>query len=124
MAKTDLTAARLRELLHYDPDTGVFTRLVKTCNSLPINHPVGSIDRHGYYRTKIEYKTYSLHRLAWLYVYGSFPANHIDHINGRKTDNRICNLRNVTQAENIQNQREAQKGTRSGLLGTYWNHGN
>ncbi len=46
-----------------------------------------------------------LHRAAWLYVYGSWPAGVIDHINGVKHDNRIANLRDVTRSENQHNRR-------------------
>lgn len=124
MATTDLTAERLRELFHYNPDTGIFTRRVKTCNSIPIDSPVGSLNKKdGYLRVKIDFRSYSLHRLAWLYTYGSFPVEMVDHRNGIGTDNRIANLREVTRAGNLQNQRKAQRNSRSGLLGVYPNSG-
>jgi len=117
----ELTQDRLQQLFNYDPQTGAFTRRVKTCNSIPIDSPVGAEDRHGYRRVKIDRKSYFLHRLAWLYVYGVMPTLHIDHINGMVGDNRIANLREVTREMNLQNQRRAQRGTRSGLLGAYPN---
>ena len=48
-------------------------------------------------------KTFKAHRLAWLYVYGYFPSGNIDHINGNKLDNRICNLRDVNCKTNCEN---------------------
>ena len=123
MATNDLTAARLRELFHYEPETGVFTRLVRVTNNIPTSKPVGTLNQEGYIRTKIDRQIHLLHRLAWLYIHGHHPALLIDHINGIKTDNRMANLRQATITENMQNQRKAQKGTKSGLLGAYANSG-
>ena len=115
MAKTDLTAERLRELLHYDPETGIFTWLV---HRPPIK--AGAIAGgfvHSYLRIRISGRAYGSHRLAWLYMTGEWPEEDIDHINGVKHDNRIKNLRNVSRLMNTQNQRRAQSHNTSGLLG-------
>jgi hypothetical protein len=95
-----LTAERLRELLNYDPDAGVFMWRVRG-RGRPINRPAGTADSMGYMRVQIDRRFYRAHRLAWLYMTGAWPANHIDHINGMVGDNRIDNLREVTQAENM-----------------------
>jgi hypothetical protein len=71
-----------------------------------------SVDRH-----KI-----LVHRLAWMYVYGKWPRNDIDHINGNPLDNRIENLRDVTELGNNQNLRRPKKGNISGFLGVAPNH--
>ena len=59
----------------------------------------------GYWKIGINYRLHAAHRLAWLYVYGKLPTTDIDHIDGDKTNNRIANLREVTESENGQNMR-------------------
>ena len=63
---------------------------------------------------KREEEFYSSHRLAWLYVHGVWPKNFIDHINGDKSDNRICNLREATRRENAQNLKIHRAGKLAG----------
>lgn len=111
-----LTAERVRELFAYDPETGVFTRKPgrKVAN---VGGTVGTPNANGYLITKIDARTYLMHRLAWLYVHGEWPKHFIDHANGICHDNRICNLRDVTNAENTQNQRGPGKANTSGYLG-------
>ena len=60
---------------------------------------------------------YYIHRIAWLYVYGCWPNNHIDHINGNPDDNSIENLRDVSRKVNLQNMRKATKSSKTGILG-------
>ena len=118
MATADLTAARLRELLHYDPDTGVFTWRVHRGIKRVAGLPAGTINSRGYAQLKISpYGSIQGHRAAWLYAHGDWPSRHIDHINGNKADNRLVNLRDVTHSENQQNQRTAHRNNRVGLLG-------
>jgi hypothetical protein len=62
-------------------------------------------------------KRYYAHRLAWLYEYGEFPEKIIDHIDGNRTNNSIHNLRDVSQALNSQNQKEARIDNGTGYLG-------
>lgn len=100
-----LTQDRLRELLHYDPDTGVFTN-IKPRHRVKVGDIAGSNSGKGYLQIQIDQKRYSAHRLAWLYTYGRFPEEFIDHINGNPSDNRIVNLREVTQRENLQNRKK------------------
>lgn len=123
MAKAILTAERLRAVVHYDPETGRFTRTVQ----LARRHRVG--DRadfliatgwlKGYYRVAVDSQRYLAHRVAWLYVNGRWPDGVIDHINGNRSDNRIENLRDGTQAQNMQNRRKAQSNCISGILGVH-----
>jgi hypothetical protein len=113
----ELTAQRLRELLHYDPETGLFTRLVVTCNKVKIGDVAGSLHYSGCLNIRVEGKIYQAHRLAWLYMTGAWPTSDIDHMNGRRADNRFCNLRDVERVVNNENQRSAKRSNKTGLLG-------
>lgn len=97
-----LTQAELKEVLHYDPDTGIFTRL-KAHEPKYVGKPAGHINTKGYVIIKIGQKAYKAHRLAFLYVYGSWPQHQVDHVNQDKADNRIKNLRNATNSQNQHN---------------------
>ena len=109
---------RLKELMHYDPDTGVFTRKIAT-SRVKIGDVAGSISKtHGYVRLWCDGTLNYAHRLAWLYVHGSLPE-HTDHINGIKHDNRIANLRSVTQAENNRNL-SRRCSNKTGCTGVIW----
>jgi hypothetical protein len=110
-----ITADKLKELLHYDPDTGDFTWKVVRKNGRA--GLAGTTTNGGYRQIVINCKFYRAHRLAWLYVYGKWPENEIDHINGVRNDNRIANLREATRSENQQNQRRAHVSKKSGLFG-------
>lgn len=118
MAIKILTQARLKERLHYDPDTGVFTQKIKVKNR-NVGNIVGTSGTRGYLQCNIDGKPYKLHRLAWLYVYGVWPTHQIDHINHNTADNRINNLRDVTCAHNHQNRARRTKSA-SGHLGVTW----
>jgi len=94
-----LTQSALKSLLSYDENTGLFC-WIKRGHGRPIDKQAGSINKIGYMQICVNKKQYRAHRLAWLYVYGSFPIGMIDHINGIKSDNRICNLRDVSSSVN------------------------
>lgn len=101
-----ITYDEVRRIFHYDPDTGVWMRLtggrgVKT----KLNTPIGCPGTKGSLRVGYKGKYYFVHRLAWLYMTGSWPSNQIDHRNRNASDNRWENLREATHAENIWNQR-------------------
>ena len=118
MATNILTQKRVHELLTYDPNTGLF-RWRKTRRNAKINVVAGTIDPRGYVRISIDCKIYSAHRLAWLYMYGSRPANEIDHINRIRGDNRIANLRDAPRIVNTQNV-GFRKDNKSGVKGVGW----
>jgi hypothetical protein len=104
---------RLKELLTYDSDTGdFFWNVNKSRVAKKGQKCSGKSISTGYLRIGIDGKRYLAHRLAWLYVHGKFPKNDLDHINRIRTDNRLCNLRDATRAENLQN--------RSNVKGVYW----
>ena len=112
-----VTADCLRDYLAYDPVTGVFRRKKITTNVVSVGEEVNSKNAEGYLRTKLLGKEYKLHRLAWLLHYGEWPKGEIDHINGIKDDNRICNLRDVSRIENELNKRCPRKDNVSGFTG-------
>lgn len=116
-----LTLDRLRQLVHYDPETGVFTRLSNRRNVYlgPISN---ALMTHGHTRLRIDRVPYLSHRLAWFYVHGRWPST-IDHINGDANDNRICNLREVSHTMNMQNKRAPFKNNKCGFLGVRFKAG-
>ena len=125
MAKTDLTAEYVREILDYDPETGVFIRKVRTaqCNRVGdradklVLAPIGRV---GYRDITIKSKKYQAHRIAWLHYYGEWPKDQLDHINGERGDNRIANLRDVSDRVNKENTHVPRKHNSSGYLGVHW----
>lgn len=94
---------RVLELLDYNPETGVFTRKITTSSRAKAGSRAGTVHRYGYRQINIGGRIYKEHRLAWLVVHGTWPRDQIDHINGVKDDNRIANLREATNAENMRN---------------------
>lgn len=112
-----ITQSELKQLFHYDPETGVFT-WIRSGTGRKTNKLAGWIDRVGYVRIEVHGKAYCAHRLAWLYVYGCWPTKYIDHINRIKGDNRISNLRDVTKQQNLFNL-DSRKGSTSSYLGVH-----
>lgn len=114
--KEPFTEAEVRQWLRYEPDTGKFF-WVRSPNK---RKPVGS-DAGSFYNLAVSItiggRRALAHRLAWLLTYGKWPSAVIDHINGNPADNRIVNLRDVSQSVNMQNVRRAKRNTRSGVLG-------
>lgn len=98
-----ITQARLFEICHYNPDTGIFTGLVDRGRRYKAGMPFGKSEKKGYLQVSIDGTTYQLHRLAWLYVFGFIPKDQIDHKNGITNDNRVENLRLASRYRNAQN---------------------
>tara|TARA_B110000977_G_scaffold201223_1_gene294837 strand:- start:937 stop:1482 length:546 start_codon:yes stop_codon:yes gene_type:complete len=119
-----LTQELLKGRLHYDKDTGIFTWLDVKGNPHRMRGKVaGCLLTTGYVQIELRVNdkrcTYRAHRLAWLYEYGEFPKGNLDHINHVKTDNRITNLRIVTQAENLRNMSMSSRNT-TGYTGVHF----
>lgn len=121
-----ITQDELKILFSYDAETGLFTWLVSTAKRVKIGDIAGSKNNKGYIHISINNKKYSAHRLAWLYEHGSFPTKQIDHINGVKDDNRLCNLREATRNQNLRNRgklannKSGFKGVRFHKEGNKW----
>ena len=112
-----LTHKRLQELFTCDFAAGVLRWRVKTNRRIVVGSVAGTINDFGYRVIRVDGQRYRAHRLIWFYAHGEWPKNDIDHINGNPDDNRLDNLRDVTTAENIQNQVTAHRRNQSGLLG-------
>lgn len=106
----ELTAARLRELLTFQPDTGLFTWKATLRRA-------GSVNGSGYVQIKIDGRIYLAHRLVVLFVEGVWPSQQVDHIDGDRQNNRPSNLRQVSAAANSQNRRRARCDSSTGFLG-------
>jgi|KBSSwiStaDraftv2_1062776.scaffolds.fasta_scaffold633658_2 hypothetical protein len=122
MSEDELDQDRLWEVLRYEPDTGKFFWLKRPGGGARtdlVGKQAGCVNDKNYRVIMIDSKEYAAHRLAWLYVYGDWPANQIDHINRNRTDNRIVNLREATGPQNCANAKA--RSSRSGLKGAHWN---
>ena len=106
------TQAQLKERYDYDPDTGFLFRKKRK------GRQAYRAKAGDYIKVQIGDKWYRGHRIIWMMVYGHWP-DEIDHINGNRTDNRLCNLRNVTRQENSRNRCKSKKNT-SGVMGVHW----
>ena len=118
-----LTQKRLREVLHYSPDTGEFLRLVTTSHKIKPGSVAGTVNGCGYRQINIDGTVFYAHRLAWFYMTGEWPMNDIDHLNGARADNRWSNLRSVDRRTNLENQRAPSKNNKLGLLGVIESNG-
>lgn len=113
-AKTNLSVAQVISEVSYDPSTGQFMKASGGGRASQYRM------KHGHVVVCLSYGRYSGHRLAWLIHYGEWPSGDVDHINGDPTDNRIQNLRSVSHAVNLQNQRAPHRNNRGGFLGAYF----
>lgn len=112
-----LTVERIREMLSYDPATGVLTWKVRLSNRVRIGDVAGGLDKRGYTVIGIGGNQHKAHRLAFAIMTGRLPEDHIDHVNGKPSDNRFVNLREVNERVNQENKRLARRDSSTGLLG-------
>lgn len=116
-----LTQEILKEHFRYDPETGhFFWAKQNKWNHKDLINPISCQDRYGYVVVGSvlsgKFKNYRVHRLIWIYVHGQIK-HEIDHINGVRNDNRLCNLREVTHQQNMMN--KTRQKSKSGFRGIY-----
>lgn len=116
MAK--LTQKRLKEVLAYNPSTGVF-RWRESGRGRKADLSAGTLNSHGYLQIRIDRKIHLVHRLVFLYVDGYLPENGVDHKDRNKTNNRRDNLREVSNQCNLRNTGNYCHNT-SGVKGVCW----
>lgn len=119
-AQVVLTQARLKQVVHYDLNTGLMTWLIKArgAHNREIGQRAGWQEKRGVWRVAIDGRQYLVHQLAWLYVTGEWTPR-IDHEDLDPSNNRWLNLRKATQSQNLAN-RGPTKANKSGLKGVSW----
>jgi hypothetical protein len=115
-----ITQARLREVVHYDPETGIFTWL-EAHPPVRVGQRAGSLEATGYMRAMILGQRYFLHVVAWFYMTGEWRPRGVDHRNRKPADNRWANLRRATRGQNQINRVLPANGV--GLRGVYQSKG-
>jgi hypothetical protein len=116
MSNSHLTLARVRELLKYDPETGVFTWRVRVSNRRA-GSAAGTLRPDGYLNISIDGQTSLAHRLAWFYMTGKWPQEIVDHRDRNKANNAFENLRDTSYQFNNQNSTTSRAHSKSGLMG-------
>ena len=106
----------INNLFHYCSNTGILSWKVKR-GSAQVGSIAGCVRDNGYLDVRINKKLYRVHRIIWIMMYGYMPTKDIDHLNGERADNRLCNLREVSRGDNMHNLRGATKRNKTGLLG-------
>lgn len=115
-----ISHARLKELVHYDPATGIFTAASDRSTNIKVGQRLGWIGaRHRYWYLKLDGRYYRANRVAWFYVTGEWPPNQVDHRNQNKLDDRFDNLRLATNGQNQANISMNKRNT-SGVQGVGW----
>jgi hypothetical protein len=117
--ETRITQEELKQLLHYEPETGMFTWLKDRSDKVKAGHSAGcKADKLGYKRICIDYKIYPSHRLAFLYMTGEWPQHMVDHIDGNPANNKWSNLRQADAHQNARN-KSIQSNNKSGHVGIW-----
>ena len=117
---SEINFTLLKQSLQYDPNTGEFVWIKSSARKIKVGTKAGNQKPNGYIGIQFQRKMYLAHRLAWLITYGKWPIDQIDHINRKRNDNRISNLREVYRFQNLQNKTPSKKNI-SGVTGVTWN---
>lgn len=111
-----LTHEYLTDTFNYCPDTGIFTYKVTKGSRAVAGNRAGTLNNIGYRLIKIKEYLYLEHRLAWFYCFKEWPTGVLDHINRVRDDNRLDNLREVTESDNLHNMSTPKRNS-SGIKG-------
>jgi len=114
-----INQARLHYLFDYDQQSGHLIWRVKPGRKILIGDNAGHKTYQGYIAIRVDGKLYLAHRLVWLFMYGKWPLNEIDHADGNGKNNRLENLREATSSENKENN-VVRKDNRLGITGVYY----
>jgi len=126
MTARKLDAARVRELLDYCPETGIFMWKPRTepgrgptiFNKRFAGKQAGCPDAYGYIQLSIDRRRYKAHRLSWLLVHGPIPADkEVDHRDGNRANNAISNLRLASRQQQVNNTGPRKPGK---VKGCHW----
>ena len=115
-----MSPERLRELLHYNPSTGVFTRKVRTAQVSRVGDVAGSLGNRGHIIIELCARRYQASILAWVYMTGRWPADEIDHKDCDPANNRWDNLREATSQQNKGNRRRSVSKKYDSPKGVFW----
>lgn len=131
-----LSAEQARALLRYEPETGKLFWRERPVEAFAASRVAASwnlrcagketftdFDSSGYLQGQVLGRSYKAHRVAWLLQTGQWPKDQVDHVNGRRDDNRRENLREATHSQNQRNQKRSKNNT-SGVTGVYWHKTN
>jgi hypothetical protein len=120
VAKTEkLTVERLREVLHYDPLSGVFTWLTNRGSRGRVGKVAGCVKVGRHTLIMIDKVLYKAHRVAFLYMTGRWPDPDCDHRDLEKSNNIWGNIREATRSQNMANT-PLRLTNKSGLKGVSW----
>lgn len=133
MPHKSFTPQELLELLLYEPEAGLFKwayrpekyfrspAYAKSWNDKHAGKVVAVFDNgRGYHIIAVSGQKLKAHRVAWVLTHGKYPCGSIDHIDGDRHNNKLSNLRDVSHAENMRNQRLSSKN-KTGVAGVFWN---
>lgn len=121
--KIEITQSELKNVIHYDDISGIFTWTKSLSKRAKQGSKAGSINSGGYIKIVIKNKGYRAHRLAFIYMLGKNPNNFVDHIDGNTLNNSWSNLREATHAENMQNIKKSYKNNKLGIVGVSMHQG-
>lgn len=119
MRTENLDLGVLKTFLDYNPETGIFVWKVAKLGWRPAGSIAGTLAKSGYRYLTLNKVIYRAHRLAWFYFYGKWPSGFLDHKNRDRDDNRIENLREANQSQNVANGR-MRSTNKSGYRGVSW----
>lgn len=117
--QTNASHARVREVLHYNTETGALTWLLRLSPRGLVGSIAGSVKPNGYRVIQLDGKPYLAHRIAWFWVHGVWPSKFLDHRDGDRDNNRIGNLREACYWVNNQNRTKANRNSRTGVIGVH-----